>query len=57
MAARTERKSLNDYLGEKAARKAEYAARGEDTPEMLEWLRRGVVKRRRELFGWRCGDA
>ncbi len=43
--------SLEEHLAERAKRKAEYDARDEDTPEKIEWFKRGIAKRRAE-FGW-----
>ncbi len=45
------KKSLEEHLAEQAARKQECAVRGEDTPEKIEWFKRGIAKRRAE-FGW-----
>lgn len=56
MAAKTSRKSLDQHLAEKAARKAECAARDEDTPEKVEWFKKGIARRRAE-FGWTFDDA
>lgn len=52
---RNAQQSLEDYLAEKAARMAEYAARDEDTPEKVEWFKRGIARRRMEL-GWGYAD-
>ncbi len=45
------RQSLEEYLADKARVRAEYAARGEDSPDKTAWFRRGIARRRAE-FGW-----
>lgn len=47
--------SLEGYLAERAARRAECAAMDEDTSEKVEWFKQGIARRRME-FGWRYAE-